>query len=351
MVAKANCYGLGSKLCRHFNNHVDYFAVSSAGEFLNLQRYVSKPILILDPIYENKTLLKLIGCGAELTISNKESLDILLKLDVLNQKIKVHLAVNTGMNRFGFKNLSDFKKAIKKIKKSQNIKLIGVFSHYFDGKNTKIAKNQQKIFNLFCSIAEKIYKKPFIKHIAASDGSVFNNYGDMVRVGYGLYDDTNFETITLKSKILDFQILNKNDRAGYGGIFVANKKTKIAIVGIGYGDGLMRNIVKKGYVLIGGKFAKIVAVCMDAILVDVTKISCKINDDVIIIGKSGKNKISICDIANFCDTIGYEIIVRLSNRINRVYLGEDKCKLLQGNIEQENSLALILTQQDQLLQE
>lgn len=293
--------------------------------------------MILDTIYDKLELIALINNNCEFTVSNLTSLDILLDIDKeINQKIKVHLAINTGMNRFGFCDYYALKKAVNKIKKSQNIVICGIFSHLFDGKCEKNSQNQIKIFDNFCKYVSKLYNLETIKHICASDGSVFNNFGDMVRLGYGLYDNSCFETLTLKTNILEFQTIKKGETAGYSGVFEATKKTKLAIIGIGYGDGILRNIVNKGFVLINGSFAKIVAVCMDSMIIDISKIKCKIYDEVIVIGKSKKNKISICDIARWCDTIGYEIIVRLSSRIDRIYIGEDKCKLLRGNIEQES---------------
>ena len=336
-VVKANCYGFGSKLCKYFQDEVDYFAVSSGYEFFELRKKVNKPILILDSIYDEKLLKKLILKGAELTISNEESLQKILKIEVfINCQIKIHLAINTGMNRFGISSVSKFCEMIERIKKSQNIKIYGVFSHYFDGKCEKTSQKQLKKFIIYSDLIDKISDKKVIKHISATDGIINNNYGDMIRVGFGIYDNSKFETLTLKTKILDFQILKSGECAGYCSVFKSDRYTKIAVIGIGYGDGIPRNIYKKGYCLIKDKFAKIVASCMDSMLVDVTEIDCKINDDVIIIGKSEKNKISVCDIAGWCDTIGYEIIVRLSDRIKRVYLGDNKCKSLQESIVQEN---------------
>ena len=337
LVGKANCYGYGEKICKYFNDLVDFFAVSSEYEFFRLKKLVSKPIIILDTIYNEKVLKKLILRGAEITISNEQSLDVLLKLEKnINSEIKVHIAINTGMNRFGFSSILSLYETITKIKNSKKIKIYGVFSHYFNGKCDKTSQKQLKKFIKYAKFLQKEMEYPVLLHICASDGSIFNNYGDMVRLGYGIYDNSKYDTITLKTNILDFQYLKAMESAGYNEIFTAKKDTKIAIIGIGYGDGLPRNIVGKGYVLINDHFAKIVASCMDSMLVDVTDIDCKLNDEVIIIGKGKKNKISICDVANFCDTIGYEIIVRLSHRINRIYLGENKCKSLRGNIEEEN---------------
>lgn len=335
-VAKANCYGFGFKLCKYFDNLVDYFAVSSPYEFFKVKRYTTKPILILDPIYDEKTIKKLIANSCELTISNLKSLNILVKIaNENNFKIYIHLAINTGMNRFGFKSFSEFNKAVKIIKKTQNIVIKGVFSHYFLANNLKIDKIQQNRFNYYIGILKANFGDIFI-HLCASDGTKVQNFGDMVRIGYGIYDDKFNSTITLKSKIIEIQNLEKGEFVGYGGKYIVEKKMRVAVVGIGYGDGLLRNLVKKGYVLINGKISKILAICMDCLIVDISKINCEIGTDVIIIGKSQENKISICDIAMWCDTIGYEIIVRLSERIKRKYIGENKCKLSQENIGQEN---------------
>ena len=173
----------------------------------------------------------------------------------------------------------------------------------------------------------------------------------MARVGYGIYSDEYNKTITLKTKILEIQNLTAGDSAGYSSCFIADKNYKIAIIGIGYGDGIMRNIVQKGYVIISGKLSKILAICMDSMIVDISQIDCNINDNVVIIGKMGNVTISICDIANWCDTIGYEVIVRLSQRIQRIYKGKKECKLFLESLGRENLSEWIAREQDQHLQE
>lgn len=320
MVAKANCYGLGSrKLCKELNDFVDYYAVSSAKEFFEIRGFVSKPIVILDPIYSD--IKRIVRAGAELTISNLESLQKIVDIaEEINYKIKIHLAINTGMNRFGFKTKKEISDAVNYIKKTQNIVISGVFSHYFDAKSEENANFQ---FRRFMEIKQYLLKEfglNTIYHLASSDGILYRNGFDMVRTGMILYSDKKYQTITLKSRVIDIQSLNKNETAGYGAIFKADKFSKIAVVGIGYGDGIFRNIVNKGYVLINNKYAKIVAVCMDTILVDITNIETHIYDEVIIIGKSKDKQIFICDVASWCDTIDYEIIVRLSDRVERKYI-------------------------------
>ncbi len=320
VVAKANCYGLGAKtICKNLNNLADAFAVSSAKEFFEIRKFVDKSVLILDPVFCG--LKKLIKQKAELTISSFESLEKILKVaEKTNEKIKVHIAVNTGMNRFGFKTKNEIFEVINLIKKSQKIIILGVFSHYFDAKNEKFANFQFKRFLEIKRFCLEEFGLNVIYHLASSDGILCKNGFDMVRAGMMLYTDKKYPTITLKSRVLDIQILAPNETAGYGAIYRAKSQEKLAVIGIGYGDGILRNIVKNGYVLINGEYAKIVAVCMDTILVDVTKITVKIYDEVVLIGRCKNKQIFICDMARWCDTIDYEIIVRLSNRIERKYL-------------------------------
>lgn len=335
-VAKAGCYGYKAEICRFFDDLVDYFAVSSAAELFEVRKFATKPILILDPLYDENTVLSLIDAGAEFTVSNFKSLETLLKADRLaKSEIFVHIAVNTGMNRFGINQKSDLVKIFRIAEKSDKIVIKGIFSHFLEANSRKIAVFQLKKFMGFASLAKK-YNTGILTHISASAAAKWCKYGDMVRLGYGLFGDEVNLPIRLESQIIEIQKLSPGETAGYDGVFKADKNCTIAIVGIGYGDGIFRNITKRGSVLVHGSFSRVVAICMDCMMIDVTGIKCRIGDRVTIIGKSKNNQISVCDLAAWCDTIGYEIIVRLSDRIKRVYTGDNKCKLLPGNTEQES---------------
>lgn len=307
---------MGTGIIRYFSDDADYFAVSSFKEFLEVKRYTDKPVLVLDPILEKSELKFLIEFKAELCVSNMSDF-LKIKQAANSKKVKVHLAVNTGMNRFGQKNLSEIKTIISQIKKTQNIELVGVFSHYFEANNENFAKIQYEKFKQVEALVKKIYEKNVIFHISNSDGLWFYNGFDMARVGMKIYSDEMFPTINLSAKILELQKLEAGEVAGYSAVFVAKKKTTLAVVGIGYGDGIHRNIVKHGKVLVKGNFAKIVAICMDAMLVDVTGLGAELGDEVVIVGRSGENQIFICDVAKWCDTIGYEIITSLQSRVTR----------------------------------
>lgn len=337
MIVKANAYGFGAKkICENLNDFVDYFAVSSASEFYQIKPKTTKPILILDPVYSG--LEKLIKNEAELTITNFQNCyDIINVCTQNNINANVHIAFNTGMNRFGFSREDDVVKTIELLKKSQKVSICGVFSHYFNANNKNNANLQ---YGKFLALKNKIstfLNDDCLFHLCATDGLNSKNGFDMVRIGMGCYSDFNYETITLYSHIIDIKTIDKNEHIGYGTVTAKSGTKVVAVVGVGYGDGILRNIVKNGYVLIKDNYCKILNICMDSLLVDVTQVNAKIGDKVTLIGKDKTNKIFICDLANWCDTICYDIVIRLASRVKRKYIiGENICKSSQENIEREN---------------
>lgn len=324
MVLKANSYGFGSKkICKFVENFVDYFAVSSPKEFYQIKTISSRPIIILDPVYYG--LKNLIENGAELTVSNLYNCyDIINICEKYNLQAKVHIAVNTGMNRFGFSDFNELIKIINIFQKSQKVLICGVFSHYFMANNKKYADLQYKRFLLIKSQISSLISRDCLFHICATDGTIFKNGFDMVRIGMGAYTDNNYQTITLYSHIIDLKSLKENEHIGYGDFCFSNKHMKVAIVGVGYGDGLPRNIIKNGYVLINDNYCKVLNICMDCILVDVTNKRTKIGDKVTLIGRDKTKQIFICDLAKWCDTIDYDIIIKLTSRVKRKYIMENE---------------------------
>lgn len=338
VVVKANAYGLGAKkICKTLNVFADYFAVSSKNEFFEIKNLTTKPILLLDPIYENIT--KLVSFGCEICVSNLTQFE-LIKVEANKNKsivYKIHIKINSGMNRFGFNKIDDIIKVIEECQKTQNIFIRGVFSHYFNAKSDKYAEKQLSIFeDVKNKILNKFNLNKTIFHISNSDGLEKFAAFDMVRVGMRIYDDYFHETVKLKSKVVEIQELDVGESAGYSRCFIAENKTRIAVVAIGYADGIMRRIAGRGFVLVNDQFCKILAVCMDSIIIDVTCVNAKLYDDVVLIGKDKQNKIFICDVASWCDTIPYEIITRIGCRVKRRYTAGEICKLLQESIEQEN---------------
>lgn len=322
-VVKADAYGLGSKIIsKEIDDIVDYFAVSSADEFFSINKIVSRPILLLDPIYKNITKLAKSGC--EFCLSNFTQLNKIIYYAKKNNlvKFKLHIAVNTGMNRFGFNTKKEIIKCFNLIKKTQNISIIGIFSHFYAGNDRYFADLQSKRFLEYWQflIQDKLDRN-LIFHIANTSGFENQKCFEMVRIGIGMFLNNNNTIFSLESKIIEMQKLKAGDCVGYGRGFIASKTTTVAVVAIGYADGVFRKIAGHGFVLVCGKFCKVLAVCMDSLIIDVTGVNICIGDKVTLIGENSGSKIFICDFASWCDTIEYEIMTSISSRVKRVYLG------------------------------
>ncbi len=322
-VVKANAYGLGAKkICGEINDLVDYFAVSSEDEFFDINDVSKKPILLLDPIYKNITKLARFNC--EFCISNKTQLELFLKEADENKDVayKLHVAFNSGMNRFGFNTEEEVWECIDLIKKTQNISIIGVFSHFYAGNNRDFAKTQlDKLSKLKTFLVKKTDNYHLMFHISNTAGFANERGFDMCRIGLGMFLNDNNSVFSLESKIIEIQHLKPGETVGYGGGFFVTKKTDVAVVAIGYADGVFRKIVGKGFVIVNGCLCQILAVCMDSIIIDITSVKAKLQDTVTLIGKNGGREIFVCDFANWCDTIEYEIMTRFSKRVKRVYIG------------------------------
>ena len=336
-VVKADAYGLGaSKVACAIDDLVDYFAVSSQEEFMEINRHVSKPILLLDPIYKNITKLARLNC--EFCVSNKLQFEIILRLAKRNKNIKykIHIAFNTGMNRFGFDKIKDVLEIFEIIKKAQNISIIGVFSHFYAGNIQKFVILQSKKFLLLKnSLEANGFGNDIIFHISNTEGFEYNQQFDMIRIGLGMFLYNNHNSFSLESNIVEIRLLNKGENIGYGNSYISDKKMKIAVVSIGYADGVLRCMANRGFVIINGLFCKILAVCMDSIIVDVSGVKVRLGDDVTLIGDNGGKQIFVCDFAKFCDTINYEVMTRISRRVKRVYIGGKFYANHNGQVQSE----------------
>lgn len=317
-VVKADCYGVGLDLVKYINPYVDYYAVSNVFEAMQLNNLTDKDILVLSPpnINDINCLNKFIELGLKpynicITVDN---LGLLKKLISSKNEYKIHIAVNTGMNRYGV-SYFEFEKMLKIISNHSNIKLIGVFSHFY--KNSKAVMQQQyQQFIKFISLA-KHYNPNIICHISNSGGTDYAL--DMVRIGIGLYclDDT---ALKLTSNIISVRTIDAGDSVSYNAHFIAARRMKIGVVPIGYADGIMRKM-RGQYVIVNNCYCKIIGdICMDCFMIDLSNVKrVKIGDQVTIFGKSGNKFINVCNIAKRCGTISYELLTRIGGRIIKEY--------------------------------
>jgi len=330
LVIKAFGYGSDSiaiaKLLE--KEKADYLAVVYTDEGIALRKSgIKLPILVLHPQIENFETLIL--HNLEPNLYNFRSLHSFLKVahDKNLKNYPVHLKLNTGMNRLGF-NESDLENLTEILKNESSIKIISFYSHLAASEdlNEKIfTQNQIILFKKMCHILSDSLAYFPLKHLANTSGIL--NYPeaqfDMVRLGIGFYGFGNnpHETkhlknvCNLKTKISQIQFLKKGDTVGYNRKFTVEKPSKIAIIPIGYADGLNRNLGNsKGSVYINNQKVPIIGnICMDISLLDVTEIPCEEGDEVVIFNHQNH----VLDFAKITTTIPYEILTSISQRVQR----------------------------------
>jgi len=248
----------------------------------------------------------------------------------------LYIEIDTGLGRYGVLP-KDTVKLVKGINKLPHVRLKGILSQFStsDQKEKDFAFQQLSVFKKTLDELESFSNHIPIKSIANS-GAVLDipaSYFNQVRVGhllYGLYPS--LETtesirvkpaMSLKSRVMFLKVVGGGTPISYGKTFITVKKTKIATIPLGYADGYSRLLSNKGEVLIHGKRARVVGrVCMDAFMVDVTHIpGVKVGDEVVLMGKQGKDQITAHDLGEWTGTFAYEIMTRMGKRLPIVYKG------------------------------
>ena len=275
-MVKANAYGVGTDVVVPIlNEFVDFYGVACFFEAKNLSKITDKKILIFGSLEQ--------GCVDERFSYTCSSLEDIKFLKGLNKRINIHLKINTGMNRFGFKYVGEFKKALKEILKSK-LRVEGVYTHFATVDN--YVETQMKKFEIFKNLVGEYFKN-VIYHTDNSMVNLNKNHNlNMVRVGYNLFLNSSgkFKPVCeINSKIVAVNAIKKNELVGYNKNFVASRNMKVAVVPIGYADGF--SVGNIGLELtINNKKCKVLNVCMDCFMLDTTKAKIKKGTDVQILG-------------------------------------------------------------------
>lgn len=331
---KADAYGHGiipvSK--RFVFSGADYLAVACIDEAIKLREdNVELPILILGMIFE-KDVPALFEYRLTPTVCTTELAFAINKMaGQLKCVAKIHIKVDTGMNRIGIvhENAFDF---IKKISTLKSLKIEGLFTHLACADiNGGYTLRQLGLFNqLLAALKKEGIKIPLV-HAANSMGVIGykESHFNMVRPGlmlYGLSPRSDLDiklkpALALKTKVVYCKRLPKGEGISYGHIYVTRADTNIVTLPIGYGDGYPRNLSNEGYVLIKGRRFKISGrVCMDQVMVDVGSLKVPLGEEVVLIGSQGKNKITAEELARYAGTISYEIVCGFGLRVPRIYI-------------------------------
>lgn len=340
-VVKADGYGHGAvTVAELLSDKVDFFAVASADEAMELRRAGIKNNILILSYTHSDDYEELIANDVRLTVYNNDSAKIINETaKKLGKTAIVHIAVDTGMTRIGFYPDDDAVKSVCEISKLENIDLEGIFSHYAcaDMTDKSISHTQTSLYRNFITECADSGVSFRIHHMCNSAGiSEFNEHFDMVRMGislYGLYPSDEIDqskiklipAMTYKSHIISIKDVDENVGISYGHTYITTDKRRIATVSAGYADGYPRALSGCGRVIVNGRYAPIVGrVCMDMFMIDVTDIDCKVTDEVILFGSDGNLTVSAEEIGEKSMSFNYEVICGVSRRIPRVYKKDGK---------------------------
>lgn len=343
-IVKGNAYGHGVVTCgkTFLENGADRLGVSILSEGIMLRKTgIKAPILLLNytPYSQYAELIKF---DLIQTIYKYEDAKHLSEVaQSLDKVAKIHIKIDTGMNRIGFLPEEESIKEILKIVKLSNIEVEGIYTHFAmaDYEDKSHTHNQ---FNKFKWVIDRLEDMDIhipIKH-AANSATILDlpEYNlDMVRPGIMLYGHYPSEFVnkdkidikpamSLKSGISNLKMLEEGEGIGYGQTFITKRRSKIATLPIGYADGYSRMLSSKSYVCINNKKAPIVGtICMDQLMVDVTDIeNIDISDEAILFGYGHKNYPSVEELASKLGTLNYEILCMFGMRVPRIYIEKDR---------------------------
>jgi alanine racemase len=334
-MVKAFSYGSGSfEIANLLQFHkVDYLAVAYTDEGVTLRKAgINLPIMVMNA--EKSTFGLLIKYNLEPEIFSFSLLDEFKKyLKNINvTDYPIHIKLDTGMHRLGFVH-NEVAGLSSNLISDNLVKVKSVFSHLAASDNPALdafTKEQAGKFNAGCKLLQDKLEYIFLKHIGntAAIHRHKNLQLDMVRLGIGLYgiDSDNkmqqklLNASTLKTTIAQIKNVMAGDTIGYSRKGVAVKNAVIATVRIGYADGYPRSLGNGvGYMLVNGKLAPVIGnVCMDMAMLDITGIAAKEGDEVIVFGK----ELPVTKLAYWANTISYEILAGISQRVKRVYFEE-----------------------------
>lgn len=335
VVVKANAYGHGTVEVSGVLEKlgVAYLGVATTDEAIRLRDHgIKTPVLILGSVLPSEVRAA-VENDITLTLCSDELLDEIKRVTQNGLKAKVHIKIDTGMGRIGVWH-EEALNFIKNLAMEKNIIIEGIYTHFSSaGRDDFFTNYQIESFENLISQLEGFDINIPLKHAANSIATVDfkRSYMNLVRPGliiYGMYPKHTFPKLIklkpalfLKTRIVYIKDTPPGRSISYGRTFITQKHTKIATLPIGYADGYGRNLSNKAEVLVKGKRAPVVGrVTMDQTMIDIGHIrGVKIGDEVVLIGKQGREEIRTEKLARLAGTIAYEVVCSISNRVPRIY--------------------------------
>ena len=332
-MVKAYSYGLGGYEIAEFlqHHHIDYLGVAYADEGVDLRKNgITTPILVMNP--EQGSYDVIIDYNLEPEIYSLRVLELFanqLQLKGIQQKYPIHIKVETGMHRLGFKE-HEIDELVENLKK-YNVKVASIFSHLSSADVPEEDYYTMEQIHTFQRVSSKISEalgyQP-IRHILNTAGiTYYSDYQfEMVRIGIGMVGISANpkvkkqlqSAVTFKTVISQISEVKQGESIGYNRKYKAEKDTRIATIPVGYADGIPRLIGnKKGFVGIQNQKVSIVGnICMDMLMVDLQNIKAKEGDKVIIFNGNP----TLEEFSGYCQTIPYEVLTSISRRVKRIYI-------------------------------
>ena len=332
-MVKAYSYGLGGYEIAEFlqHHHIDYLGVAYADEGVDLRKNGNTtPILVMNP--EQGSYDVIIDYNLEPEIYSLRVLELFanqLQLKGIQQKYPIHIKIETGMHRLGFKE-HEIDELVENLKK-YNVKVASIFSHLSSADVPEEDDYTMEQIHTFQRVSSKISEalgyQP-IRHILNTAGiTYYSDYQfEMVRIGIGMVGisanpkvkNQLQNAVTFKTVISQISEVKQGDSIGYNRKYKAEKDTRIATIPVGYADGIPRLIGnKKGFVGIHNQKVSIVGnICMDMLMVDLQNIKAKEGDEVIIFNGNP----TLEEFSGYCQTIPYEVLTSISRRVKRIYI-------------------------------
>lgn len=306
VMVKANAYGHGDKeVVQMLEGEVDYFGVSCQAEAEKLRPFTKAHIVVFGSCDDYKGCIEKDISFALLSFKHAKEMIALSKKT--QKRPRMHLCINSGMNRYGVKDKKELKRIIELLSRHK-LQLEGIYTHFSSLTTDKTYTERQKaIFYDYLTLMPKNWNT--VKHVGGG-GTIFGDFeADMFRVGlevYGYGNELVKPVLSMESRIVDIQKVEKGEHVGYLCGFTAEKDMTVATIPLGYGDGLPRKLSNKILVKINGQFVKNCGnICMDAFMVDVSELKCKIGDRAVIMENA-------TILAKLLDTTEYEVLTNFA---------------------------------------
>ncbi|MEQ9300413.1 MAG: bifunctional UDP-N-acetylmuramoyl-tripeptide:D-alanyl-D-alanine ligase/alanine racemase [Cyclobacteriaceae bacterium] len=333
VMVKAMAYGSGIREIAQILQHqkVDYLGVAYTDEGVELRKNgITLPIMVMNPSADSFELLEEYQLEPEI-YDLKQLEEYLQHFKQSESRPPIHLKLETGMHRLGM--LSDQLEDLISLLSENAVRVAGILTHLAGAEEPQHDEYShaqvEQFLDGYQKLASGIKKNP-LRHVVNSPGLLrFPQYHfDMVRLGIGIYGFDSSDEIqellrvagTLKTYISRIETIEKDESIGYGRAWTASRITRVATIPIGYADGYRRLYSNgRGKVSVNGELAPVIGnVCMDMCMIDVSEVECGVGDEVIIFGQNP----TIKDLAEWADTIPYEILTSVSSRVRRTYVSE-----------------------------